>query len=397
MFKQIIFITALAGLELLVFLYWNWWGALIVIGSIVIIEFLLRANLDNFLQESHLDLKKIPKLILDRDYEFIGHDKERLNWDHDDSLGWVLKPNTEIGIKISFPLLGLSHQCIYNTDENACRRTSNTAITQDKQVPIISILGCSFTYGHSLNDEDTYAWLLQNKFANKCVINHAVAGYSLYQSLLVLEKNIEKDSPEVVVLGFHRDLGKRNTNSYEWVNIIQQTWKIPSCLSKNHKLHRYSPQSYKSLPFSAQSKLVKILEVNWNRLVYGRRGKEEVIRNTMEHLLLQMKATCEKHGAKFIVACIDDSSPYYDFFIKHGFQWCVSGVNTEEVTQEGEYKWILYPFDNHPNQAANIKYADTVGNAIEDVLTGKHCSPDPELLQGSFETENRGSFIYPHF
>ena len=194
MLKQIIFLTGLVGIEILVILYWNWWGALIVIGTVVAIEFLLKANLENFFKESHLDIKKIPKLILERDYEFIGPDKENLNWNHDDSLGWVYKPNTEIGIKISFPRFGLSHQCLYRTDEYACRRTSNGTAALDKQFPVISILGCSFTYGHSLNDEDTYAWLLQNKFSDKRVINYAVAGYSLYQSLLVLEKNIEKET-----------------------------------------------------------------------------------------------------------------------------------------------------------------------------------------------------------
>lgn len=393
---KVIFIVILLGLEILVFLLWGWRGSLFFNGAIFIIEYLLRDNLDNFFQEISANVKKIPKLVIERDYEFLDSNKETINWDHDDHLGWRLKKNSELGINISIPGLGLNHQFVYHTDENGCRRTSRESSQCQTQRPVFSVLGCSFTYGHSLNDEDTYAWLLQEKFPDKRVINYAVAGYSLYHSLLVLENNIERDQPEVVVVGFHPDLGWRNTCTFEWAHLIRSTWKIPSCVSEGGKLHRYSPKGYLCLPFS-NLKIVKLLELNLNRVIYMSRGKEHMIQKTMEHLLLQIRALCEKHNAKLIVACIDDSKMYYDFLNENGFGWCVTGVDTTELKEDGTFRWILYPFDNHPNREANQKYAEVISGAIEKVLAGKHVAPGQELLQRSFEKEDRGVYVYPLF
>ncbi len=386
---------ALLVIEAFVFLLWGWWGFFLFNGAIVILEYLLRDNLNNFFQETSVNVKKIPKLIIDRNYEFL-ESQEKINWEHDDYLGWKLKQNSNLDINISIRELGLNHKFAYHTDENGNRRTSRESAHGTKQQRVFSILGCSFTYGHSLNDEDTYSWLLQERFPNKKVINCAIAGYSLYQCLLGLEKNIQKDNPEVVVVGFHPDLGWRNTCTFHWAHLIHSTWKIPSCVSKGGKLHRYSPRGYVCLPFS-NLRIVKLLELNLNRAIYMGRGKESVIQNTMKHLLLQIRALCDKHGAKLVVACIDDSKMYYDFLSEGGFNWCVTGVDTKELKEDGTFRWILHPFDNHPNQEANQRYAQVIGNAIESVLTGRHFSPGVQLPERSYEEKDSGAYIYPHF
>ncbi|MFH2204210.1 MAG: hypothetical protein ABIJ96_13915 [Elusimicrobiota bacterium] len=391
-----VFWTLVVGVELLGFVFWGWWSILIINGGIIVLEFLLTDNLDNFLQESNLNVKKIPKLLIERKYEF-QNSEEKINWKHDAELGWRLKPNTRLAMNIAIPELGLRHSLVYNTIENGSRRTSSASAESKKHCPVISILGCSNTYGHSLNDEETYAWLLQEQFPEKRVINYGVAGYSLYQCLLVLEKTIKEDGPEVVVIGFHPDLGWRNTSSFAWAHRINDTWRIPSCVSRKGKLHRYPPRGYVGLPYSG-FRVAKSLELYMNRLLFWRRGQKAVIQKTMEHLLLQMRALCERHGAKLIVACLDESRMYYDFLNKNGFSWCVTGVDTNELTKDGRFRWILYPFDNHPNQDAHRRYAEVIGEAAGDVLAGRRCSIRPELLRGGgFETKDAGAYIYPIF
>jgi hypothetical protein len=377
----------------MIYFYWGVGAALVI----ALIEILLRDNLQNFFQENSVNVKKIPKLVLERQYEFLDPTQDRMNWSHDKVLGWKLNPSSELAINIHIPGMGLDHRFTYRTDSSGRRITSVTPESSSNDSrPVISVLGCSFTYGHSLNDNETYSWLLQDKFPSNKVYNYAVAGYSLYQSLLVLEKTIKVDKPKAVVVGFHPDLGRRNTNSFNWVHLIQSTWRIPSCVAKNETLHRYPANGYKSLPFSSL-RLVKVIEFYLNRIIYSWRGKDTVIRKTMERLLIEMRSLCEQQGTKFIVACIDDSSAYYEFLGKNGFDWCVTGVDTKELKDDGTYKWILHPFDNHPNQEANRKYADVIAQAIEDVLANKKCTPDPRYLRSSIEKRDHGSFIYPHF
>lgn len=118
----------------------------------------------------------------------------------------------------------------------------------------------------------------------------------------------------------------------------------------------------------------------------------------MKHLLLQIKALCDKHGAKLVVACIDESKMYYDFLSESGFNWCVTGVDTKELKEDGTFRWILHPFDNHPSREANQKYAQVIGSAIESVLRGRHFSPGiVELSERNYEEKDSGAYIYPHF
>src|SRR5262249_14741076 len=46
------------------------------------------------------------------------------------------------------------------------------------------IFGCSFTHGWSVNDDETFAWLLQKRFPEYNVVNFGVSGYGTVHSLL---------------------------------------------------------------------------------------------------------------------------------------------------------------------------------------------------------------------
>jgi hypothetical protein len=54
---------------------------------------------------------------------------------------------------------------------------------QSSKKPEIWIFGCSFTYGWSLNDSETYPWLMQEKLPNYEIVNFGVNGvYSIQRS-----------------------------------------------------------------------------------------------------------------------------------------------------------------------------------------------------------------------
>jgi hypothetical protein len=361
---------------------------------LVVLEYLLRLDIDLYSVSSSINIKKIPKLILDRRYHFLDSNQDRINWLHDPYFGWKLKKNSRLDIIISIPGLNLTHKFYYETDNEGRRKTRKVNSIKNLNKKTISIYGCSFTFGHSLSDYQTYPWLLQKKFEEKIVHNYAVAGYSLYQSMLVLEKTIIMDSPEIVVVGFHPDLGWRNTCSFEWAERLQNTWRIPSCVSDSLKLKRYKPKGF--ISFRRNIRIIKIVERLINKFRFNNRDKPEVIRQTMEHLLFKMRYICEKNKTKFVVACIDDSAEYYDFLEKNQFNWCISGVNTKEVDANGIYKWILFPFDNHPNEAANHKYAESIELAIKKILKGSRAKPkEGEYIIPSLQSD-RGEYVYPH-
>jgi hypothetical protein len=367
---------------------------LVLIFIIILIEYILRLDIELYSASSGLNVKKIPRLTLDRNYEFIDPSQDRVNWEVDSKLGWILKKNSRLDIKISIPGLNVSHKFSYETDSKRRRRSSIKDVSESSKKKTIAIYGCSFTFGHSLSDNQTYSWLLQKKFNEKNIYNYAVAGYSLFQSLLVLEKTILIDKPEIVVIGFHPDLGWRNTCSINWVERLQNTWKIPSCVSRVNKLIRYKPKGY--LSFGSNLRIIKVVEKVINKLRFYGRGSPKTIHNTMEHLLLQIQKTCQKNSTKLLIACIDESSEYYNFLDKNNFDWCITGVNTTETNEKGVFKWISFPFDNHPNELAHKKYAKSIEEAIRTLLKDGDVKPKVESYSIPNYHGDRGQYVYPH-
>lgn len=76
----------------------------------------------------------------------------------------------------------------------------------------IWVFGCSFTHGWSLNDEETYPWVLQQRLPDYQVVNFGVSGYGTLHSLMQFREALRtRDKPKaaVVAYGFLHD--RRNT------------------------------------------------------------------------------------------------------------------------------------------------------------------------------------------
>ena len=53
---------------------------LVLIFIIILIEYILRLDIELYSASSGLNVKKIPRLTLDRNYEFIDPSQDRVNW-----------------------------------------------------------------------------------------------------------------------------------------------------------------------------------------------------------------------------------------------------------------------------------------------------------------------------
>ena len=77
------------------------------------------------------------------------------------------RPNADVQGSFRIPRLGLIHSFRYRTDALGRRFTSEPKLsetTEEDNRPVISVYGCSCTWGIGVNDEETYPWLLQQEF-----------------------------------------------------------------------------------------------------------------------------------------------------------------------------------------------------------------------------------------
>lgn len=383
-----VFFLSLSVLFCIYFLF-GFTALLLFISFLIVVEIALKNILKiNKYFDSYSDDKVIleKKIISDPPIAYIAPDE---------NLSWKNKPDHSFIQNIRITELGKELKWSCSTDSKGCRVTSHDINAHDNK-PSIMILGCSLTFGCGLNNEDTYPWLLQERFEDYSIKNYGVSAYSLYQMSLVLEKNIGIEKPKVVVLGFHNLLEIRNVNLLYRRHLLTQ-FKNPSCLVRNGKIKKYAPSGYRKILWADHINLLKILEFNINKVRFVRHENRKMIRSTTEYLLLKIRKVCKENNAKLLVACVDYSEPYYDFFVNNGFLWCITGVNRHARNEDGSPKWTLFPFDNHPTKETNRVYASVIGEALENLLDKKYVTPDPRLVRIHEKETEPELLIYPHF
>jgi hypothetical protein len=125
------------------------------------------------------------------DATMVDESGQRL-WRPDDKLGFAHTAG-----RLQFELAPGGHW-VTTQDERGHRRTSSAPHGDSR--PALWICGCSFAFGWSVNDEETFAWKLQENLPDWHVVNLALAGGSTVQVLLSIDEQLAVEPPPKVVL-----------------------------------------------------------------------------------------------------------------------------------------------------------------------------------------------------
>lgn len=222
--------------------------------------------------------------------------------------------------------------------------------------PEIWILGCSFTHGWSLNDEDTYPWLLQERLPEYEMVNFGFSGYGTIHSLIQFREALAKKTPEIAVLAYadiHDErntfLRKRRKSIAPW-NKLGPLVQPYARLDSNGKLHYYLAKvEYTEFPLMRYSALSYFLEIKWNEI----EQKLQQSRKVSEALILEINKLAQEHGVKFILATIGTDHQMLAFAEKNG----IPNVDIS-VSFRRNPRYMNLPYDGHPSPLATRKYAE---------------------------------------
>lgn len=120
-------------------------------------------------------------------------------WLPDPDLGWKLRPDTVSG-----------HGFVATVDHDGHRVTPPAT----RPGPRVLLLGDSFTFGHDVDDADTFAWRLAQA-SGAPVTNAAVPGYSLDHVVVQLDRDGLELDPDVVIVGLTPMLITRTRLSWD--------------------------------------------------------------------------------------------------------------------------------------------------------------------------------------
>jgi hypothetical protein len=147
----------------------------------------------------------------------------------DPLLGWALKSDPmEYRHTLSDKNGVVQYDVVYSV-VNGQRRTSlpgagapgahGSTGAKPMEGPVVIAAGCSFTFGHALNDQDSWPWQLQERLPRYRVMNTADLGYGTDQALLAAERqvNLSTGRAAAVILGFGDFQIERNRAPQGWL------------------------------------------------------------------------------------------------------------------------------------------------------------------------------------
>lgn len=123
----------------------------------------------------------------------------------DEFAGWKNAPNIDKEVE---------HHGSIRTNAQGMRNDKDFPLVSDTGRPRMMILGDSYSFGHGVSNEQTYAYQLAEMLPEWDVMNLAVSATGTDQNYIMYEKYGEKFSPDIVLLGFYLLDFNRNTFSF---------------------------------------------------------------------------------------------------------------------------------------------------------------------------------------
>lgn len=319
----------------------------------------------------------------------------------DPVLGYVATPNAKVK-HIRHPIFS-----VYSDDRGG--RVIGPGQRAPGKIDLLSV-GCSFTWGHGIEDDDTYIKIL-GRMTGLTAYNAGVASYGPITSFLTIARYADM-RPRIVVYGFIREHSYRSLSPFaDGAGIFPRPQPfidfdpqgrpfIHGPLAESKKYCSYlrdvilddrfnlkdvywaGYRDYLILTNTAfrQTGFYQDAEgKKWLDLYYERTKNPDLLLSADEYVLGLMSETCKKIGAKLIVVYIPSSIPVLPApgeliraigsCSKYNNVYYVDMTNSFKLEeQEHGADSIFLANDGHPTALANRLIAENLEPVVKKIL-----------------------------
>ena len=240
--------------------------------------------------------------------------------------------------------------------------------------PEIWIFGCSFTHGWSLNDDETYPWLLQDRLPEYELVNFGVSGYGTLHALLQMREVLVRTRPRLAVLAYASFHNVRNTFLRSRQKAVVTSSRLGPLVQPYARLDatgalKYSmaTREYREFPLMRRSALAHYLEMAWNELE-SRGAHSDLV---TQQLVLEIDRATRENGTRLVVALIVRNPAMRAFLDEHRIPNIDISVDLRKKENTNK------PHDGHPSALANRRYADALETFLRARLAEPAEAPDP--------------------
>ena len=239
--------------------------------------------------------------------------------------------------------------------------------------PEVLFLGCSYTYGYGVNDNESFPALIQENHSDWNIRNAAVVGYGTTQHLIQLRERIKKNPPECVILALSSVHLIRTVLSQRYRSNLKIGFKRSSAKVDNRM---------KGARFPYMNRCGKIAYQNWETMYSEIPGRywlatanflqiqsdnsQDAKCNPVEItscIINEMAQLCDEKNVAFGVICLDTDHKTAKIEQKvKSVPWKNVGFSFKSK------KYTHLPHDSHPNRKGHDKIASTVDPFIQSLL-----------------------------
>jgi hypothetical protein len=241
--------------------------------------------------------------------------------------------------------------------------------SKPKAKPQIWIFGDSITYGWSVNDEETFPWLLQKDLPNYEVVNFGFMGYGTLHSLIQLREAFQhRNKPRLIILNYASWQDVRNTfirGRRKMLAIASSLGPVNqpyAGLTKDGKLIiSMDTMQYHEFPLMRRSAFVNMLEETYDKYEERHVDSHAVTKDIVK----EIANLCRSQGVKLIIATITSdptTSDMLEFAHKEGLKTVDMFVDLSVPANNN------LPFDSHPSALAHRQYAQLLRSRLLDLL-----------------------------
>jgi hypothetical protein len=248
------------------------------------------------------------------------------------------------------------------------RMISNTK--KFESLPKIAIYGDSNFYGFGLQDNQTWAYLFQQKNKSIQVINHAVFGHSLYLNYLKFKNKIQSgESPiAAVFLIASYDFGRQTMNAqsrkYFVVNQkVANVYKYPCLEIKEGKLVKKLQPLHSTFinELSRHSSFSNFVETRVNTILDNRIDYKTISNAVLDSII----TISRKNKIEPVFALMYDDQPTREIKQKLDKLKCKNVFINYDLSDK---KYSLLPYDNHPNAYTNTLYCKKIDSLVQPII-----------------------------
>ncbi len=261
-------------------------------------------------------------------------------------LGWKLSADRKIEVPF--------RKGIVHTTNSAGWRTVTNQPEQYRGA--IGFYGCSFTYGTSLDDRETFTSLLQAEFTDFKILNRGVGGHSTVQSLLSFRSDLLRHKVQAAIFPVISDHKYRNAPhpqrmrvflSPEWHTIGVEHFPYANLKPGGGVNIRYVPIWQPVLRHDGLRYFLPD-EIMLNGLTVG--------------VLKEVRRLASEFSIPVGVVLLDNLDVEFNQSLLNE----VEGTTDISTPHDAEHRFI--PHDLHPNVRANIQYAERLRPIVNSII-----------------------------